>query len=61
MFFFSGVKMPTTKKTQKLGEEKHSFSPPFFAWIDLNFSGGGTNLETLNTRVRLTKVSRGKK
>ena len=23
--------MPTTKKTQKLGEEKHSFfSPPFF-------------------------------
>ena len=54
--------MPTTKKTQKLGEEKHSFSPPpFFPRIDLNFSGGGTNLETLNTRVRLTKVSRGKK
>ena len=53
--------MPTTKKTQKLGEEKHSFSPPFFAWIDLNFSGGGTNLETLKTRVRLTRVSRGKK
>ena len=40
--------MPTTKKTQKLGEEKHSFSPPpFFPRIDLNFSGGWTDLETL--------------
>ena len=43
--------MPTTKKTQKLGEEKHSFFSPFFAWIDLNFSGGGTDLEALNIRV----------
>ena len=50
-FFFPGVKMPTTKKTQKLGEEKHSFSPPptppFFPRIDLNFSGGWTDLGTL--------------